>query len=119
VGRWTISHEEVFMKLKEEKRILTRVEFYKRFLKFRVDNGGHMGDWYVGITDNIERRLFQEHQVDPKSGVFDYAESKSALVARGVEKFFVDTVKMDGEPGGGDASSRIVYIYRKTPTTKP
>ncbi len=72
-------------------------------------------DCYVGITNDAERRLFDEHNVD-KNGIWIYCHGDSAKVARDAEQYFLDQ-GCQGGPGGGDDDSTIVYCYKITSTT--
>lgn len=74
-------------------------------------------DFYVGITGNVERRLFAEHGVGLEE---DWAGLKmpDAVAARNVEKYYLER-GCDGGPGGGDDESLFVYLYRKTSRTRP
>jgi len=73
---------------------------------------------YVGITSDVESRLFGDHNVSKATGRWIYATASSNRVAREIEQHFLDA-GMDGGPGGGDATSRIVYAYKKTSYTNP
>ncbi len=73
---------------------------------------------YVGITSDVERRLFGDHNVSKDKGHWIYRTASSNSIAREIEQHFLDA-GMDGGPGGGDATSRIVYAYEKTSYTNP
>ncbi len=88
----------------------------KEFNTFLSKAGGKYSDYYVGITDDVDRRLFGEHNVDRKRDQWIYDEANSDAVARQVEKYFLDK-GCDGGTGGGDIDSTIVYCYKKTAST--
>jgi hypothetical protein len=73
---------------------------------------------YVGITSAIESRLFSEHNVSKENGHWISQTASSNNVAREIEQHFLDA-GMDGGPGGGDDTSKIVYAYLKTSYTNP
>ncbi len=79
--------------------------------------GGNYSDWYVGIATDPKDRLFNNHNVDEKNGVWIYREAEDSSFARGIEDYFVNTLKTDGGTGGGDCSSQYVYAYKKTSYT--
>jgi hypothetical protein len=81
--------------------------------------GGTWGSWYVGITADPRTRLFVEHKVNERSGRWIYRQAASNLIAREIEQYFINTLRTDGGPGGGDATARHVYSYKKTIGTKP
>lgn len=73
-------------------------------------------DFYVGTTNNIERRLFGEHNVKKNSQWYIWEEADSKDVAQEVEKFFLNK-GMQGDTGGGNADTVFVYCYEITRDT--
>lgn len=73
---------------------------------------------YVGITSNVQDRLFGDHNVSEKSDQWIYSTAATDTVAREIEQYFLN-LGMDGGGGGGDASAEIVYAYKKNGHTKP
>ena len=85
----------------------------------------HMGEplsaykyWYVGITEDARRRLFDEHNVDEKNDRYIWRTASSSDVARRIELYFVE-LGTDGGAGGGDEDAQVVYAYRKQSHTSP
>ena len=74
-------------------------------------------DWYVGIASSPQDRLFVDHSVS-QDGNWVYAEAKSHFEARTVEQYFIDKLKTKGGPGGGDNTTKFVYAYLITNSTK-
>lgn len=73
----------------------------------------------VGITNDLERRLFSEHRVDrEKPSDYFYADAGTFLNARAVEDYFVAR-GCSGARGGGRVDTTIVYAYRMTESTSP
>ena len=72
--------------------------------------------WYVGITDDPSRRLFEEHKASYTKSI--YFSLDSAATARSVERLLIDGYGMDGRPGGGEYP-RFVYAFKKLPDTDP
>ena len=82
-----------------------------------INNHGGMPDmFYVGIASNPDDRI-SEHKADHNLSL--YSDAENAIIAREIEKYFIDKVGTDGAPGGGDDSTRFVYIYMKTPDSDP
>lgn len=81
--------------------------------------GGSARSWYVGITDDPARRLFNGHNVHEPTGKYISRKAYSAEVARRVEKHLVREKGADGGKGGGDENTVHVYAYRKTTNTNP
>lgn len=73
---------------------------------------------YVGITSDVDRRLFGDHNVSREDSHWIYRTASSHTVAREIEQYFLDA-GMDGGGGGGDETSKIVYAYKKTSSTNP
>ena len=76
----------------------------------------YYSSFYVGITNDINRRLFQEHNVDREKAWWIYCPADSAEIARSVEQHYIN-LGMRGGVGGGDNTSTYVYSYIITPTT--
>ena len=79
--------------------------------------GGGYPDWYVGITSDSDQRLFVDHNVKKKGGAWILFKTSSSIIAREVEKYFIDQ-KTKGGSGGGNDDSDIVYVYKIMPYTK-
>jgi len=75
--------------------------------------------WYVGISRDPRKRLFNDHNVSEKNSWWIWREATSSTVAREIESYFVDNLGTDGGTGGGDYSSKFVYAYKKASTTNP
>lgn len=76
----------------------------------------YYSDFYIGITNDVERRMFQEHNVPKDKNWWIYRTAQSAEEARKVEAHFLK-LGMRGDKGGGDSTSNIVYCYAVSPTT--
>jgi hypothetical protein len=76
----------------------------------------YYSDFYVGITKNVEQRLFGDHNVSRDNSWWIYRIAETEEIARAVEKHYLD-LGMRGGSGGGDDDSNIVYCYVVTPTT--
>ncbi len=83
--------------------------------------GGTLPEWYCGITNDIDERLFGDHNVSKTKDADAYADwiyrgCKNKAVAQSVEKAFLDAM-CKGGTGGGASDSSIVYAYRIRPYT--
>ena len=76
-------------------------------------------DFYVGITDNIEERLFGYHNVNKVTDWWIHCYADSEQIAREIEKHYLE-LGMDGGTGGGsgDGNTRYVYCYEKNDHTR-
>ena len=66
--------------------------------------------YYIGITDDIDSRLYGDQNVDKENDVWIYCEADNVTIARDVEQHFLD-LGMKGGPGGGNDKSVFVYCY--------
>ncbi len=82
------------------------------------DQGGALSSWYVGITENVDQRLFGDHRVPKKNHWRAYRKAVSSDVARAAEKALLNQ-GCDGGTGGGDTDAVFVYAYLKTAITNP
>jgi hypothetical protein len=87
-------------------------------LEFIQREGGHARTWYVGITSEPKRRLFDEHQVHYQDDVWIYRAAASEDDAHSVEEHFL-AYGLDGGRGSRRLDSRTVYAYRKSVRTEP
>lgn len=95
---------------------MTKKEIITDFEKY-VGNDNYSG-WYVGITNDIERRLFGEHNVNKQQDRWIWRPADSKDVAQEVEEYFLDA-GMDGDTGGGNDDTIYVYAYMKNWHTNP
>jgi len=87
-------------------------------LEFLQLEGGHPKTWYVGVTNDPQGRLFDEHQVHYQNDAWIYRTAASEIEAQRVEEYFLER-GLDGRKGGRFPDSRMVYAYRKGINTKP
>jgi hypothetical protein len=97
---------------KSRERIKQEIKDYIR------DCGGAYSDWYVGIASDAKQRLFTDHGVTEKGGVWIYGHCENSEVARDIEDYFVNTLGTKGGPGGGDEDTTFIYAYKTTSDTK-
>lgn len=92
---------------------LTKQSAYDEIRNYIVSNtlGSNYSSWYVGIANDPERRLFQEHEVNRENGRWIYTKCYSDSSAREVENTLIENLGTQGGPGGGDDSTIFVYAY--------
>lgn len=76
----------------------------------------YYSDFYVGITNDIERRLFGEHNVQANGQWWIYRQAIDKNTAQLVEEHYLDK-GMKGDTGGGNDDSTFVYCYEITRNT--
>ena len=88
-------------------------------LEFIQIEGGHARMWYVGVTDDPRRRLFDEHQLQHyQDDAWIYRMAETENDARRVEEYFL-AYGLLGARGRRRPDSCAVYAYRKSVRTEP
>jgi hypothetical protein len=87
-------------------------------LEFIQLEGGHPKIWYVGVTDDAQGKLFDEHQVHYQDDAWIYRTAASEIEAQRVQDYFLE-YGLDGRKGTLRSGLCIVYAYRKGISTKP
>ena len=77
----------------------------------------YYSDFYIGITNDIGRRLFGEHNVSKEHGWWIYRKGDNKAVAQAVEEYYLDK-GMQGDTGGGSEDTTYVYCYEITNYTE-
>ena len=72
----------------------------------------YYSEFYVGITNNIEQRLFVEHKVPRSNHWWIYAPADTEAIARNIEKTYLNKGMRGGVGGGtGNGDAKYVYCY--------
>lgn len=95
-----------------------KLTIIKEIKGYILQEDGDFNNWYVGIATSPRERLFTDHNVNEKVSPWIFREAFGSFIARKVEEYFVDTLGTDGGTGGGDATTKYVYAYLKTSSTK-
>ena len=92
--------------------IITEIDAH--MLQSGVRNNG----WYVGITSDVNQRLFGHHQVDRTKDTWIYRTCPSETFARDLEAAYHRAGCKGGTGGGsGDGSCTVLYAYVITTRT--
>jgi hypothetical protein len=83
---------------------------------YMVQSGVRNPGWYVGITSDVQERLFGHHRVDRTKNWWIYRRCANASEARDLEAAY-HRAGCKGSGGGGDAGCVHIYAYVITPTT--
>ncbi|OHB54783.1 MAG: hypothetical protein A2Y12_03975 [Planctomycetes bacterium GWF2_42_9] len=78
---------------------------------FIGQHAGYYSEFYCGIASNPRDRLFNGHGVNEKTDWWKYKDFGTDTVARQVEKHFL-AKGCKGDDGGGDSTTRFVYVYK-------
>lgn len=76
----------------------------------------YYSEFYIGVTNDVNRRLFQEHNVKKETMWWAYSTASAKKDAEAVERHFLKK-GMKGNKRKGTDESTIVYCYAITPTT--
>ncbi len=95
---------------------ITATDAYYFLIQNIRNNGGVFSDWYCGITNDVRRRVFEEHRL-PENGLLFSCECASKGQAEAVENAFIEGNNCAGGRGGGNDESVHVYVYKMTPNT--
>ncbi|MEA2563504.1 MAG: hypothetical protein QOH06_5008 [Acidobacteriota bacterium] len=84
---------------------------------FIEDWGGDYWNWCCGVALDLEDRLFMDHLVDRRIGLYVHGDAGSDVAAKQVIEFLaakgcMPTAKQE------ESGSRLVYAYRITATTR-
>jgi hypothetical protein len=72
--------------------------------------------WNVGITSDVENRLFGDHRVHKQNDCWIYRTALTSAQARAIEAAY-HKAGCKGSGGGGNETAKIVYAYAITATT--
>jgi len=92
-------------------------EVARRIDSYIREHGGAYSSWYCGIASSPEDRLFNDHNVDKQRGAWIYDNAGSESSARQIEQHFLNK-GCKGGGGGGDYTTRYVYAYKITSSTR-
>lgn len=79
-------------------------------------SGAANGRWNVGITADVEKRLFGDHKVHRQNDCWIYRTATNSEQARAIEAAY-HRAGCKGGGGGGDHTAKIVYAYVIKSTT--
>jgi hypothetical protein len=74
--------------------------------------------WYVGITNDMNERLFSFHNVKEKIGTYICVSTSSSKMAHEIEEYLLDEYGFDGGTEGGKDDTIYVYAYKIMNYTK-
>ena len=77
----------------------------------------YYSDFYVGITNDARRRLFDEHHVDKDHQWWIFSAADNEDIARQVEQHYLKS-GMRGSFGGGKGDGSAIYVYSNVVTPK-
>ena len=89
-------------------------------LAYIKELGGDFSDYYVGVTHDPEKSIFNIHRVDRKKDPWLYKQALTFQAARTTQDYFLSRLKADGEAVvDSDEDTDCVYVYKKSKRTAP
>ncbi len=85
---------------------------------FILKNSCTYFDWYIGLTDNAEKMLFEEHKLSQLSDRWIYEEVPLDTDAFRIREYFLSM----GCTGGlirNQKKVRYIYAYKRSSKTNP
>ncbi len=102
---------------REDFNIQTPEELIKYIESWLPKTGfSYYSDFYIGITDDVERSLLDDHRISPDADIWLYSETQTKADAEKVLQHFVKK-GMQGTPEDAPAQATTVYCYVITDTT--
>ena len=90
------------------------------FIESTTSSNNKRSILYVGITEEIERRLFEEHKLNKEENrCWIFGKCSNSNVAREIESYLINKYNTDGNSGGGNDNTYYVYVYKKNYSTNP
>jgi hypothetical protein len=84
--------------------------------KHMASSGIKNPGWYVGITSDIEGRLFGFHRAPRQNHLYIYRQALNTRDARSIEAAY-HKAGCQGDAGGGDHTAVYIYAYVISPLT--
>ena len=81
--------------------------------------GGQFDLFYIGISADPYKSLFIKHKVSETKGIFNIYRIPNYEVAYRIKEHCIRSLGMDGLLGINGFESTHVYIFMKTPETRP
>ncbi len=102
---------------REDFNIQTPEELIKYIESWLPKTGfSYYSDFYIGITDDVERSLLDDHRISPDTDIWLYSEVQTPSAALQVLNHFL-TKGMQGAPDDAPAQATTIYCYVITDTT--
>ena len=90
------------------------------FLAYIKGLGGRFGDWYVGVSEDPERDLFEAHRLERTSDPWIYKPALTSRASATVLRYFRENLKTDGaDPADVPDRATFVFLFRKSAQTFP
>ncbi len=89
-------------------------------LAYIKEFGGDFSDWYVGISADPKKTMFEEHRVHQDNDIWLYKQALTFTACKTIQDYFLQILKTDGIAiTEGDEDTDCVYLYKKSERTDP
>jgi hypothetical protein len=85
---------------------------------FILKNSCTYFDWFIGLTDNAEKTLFEDHKLNQGSDMWIYEEVPSDSDAFRIREFFLN-MGCAGDLVYNSNKIQYIYAYRRSSNTHP
>ncbi|MCB1379734.1 MAG: hypothetical protein KDK89_15415 [Alphaproteobacteria bacterium] len=93
-----------------------KFEIYSYIKEF----GGKFGEWYIGIATDPKATMRLAHGIDEEHDIWLYKQAVSFRACQTVQRHFTEMLGVEGElVSSGPEEADCVYLYKKSPRTRP
>ncbi len=104
---------------REDFNIQTPEELIKYIESWLPKTGfGYYANFFIGITDDVERSLLDDHRIDPDNDIWLYSESQTKADAEQVLNHFLAKGMQGAKSAATPTTATTIYCYVITDTTK-
>jgi hypothetical protein len=99
--------------------VKTKQEIITDIKTYITGNGGDFSEWYVGVCNDVNKRLSAVHKLNPKLDKWVFRTAPTSAIAKEIEYYFVKILGADGASAGSSDLNDKVYAYKKPERTEP
>ena len=91
------------------------IDFLDGFIR---NNSYSYFEWFVGLAENPEKKVIEDHRINPRTDIWTYQEVPNTQDAVKIKEYFLNM----GCVGGildSSGNNCFIYIYRRSSTSSP
>lgn len=86
-------------------------------LAYMKEFGGGFHEWYVGVTEDAEQTLFEDHGLDRNQDLWIYRPALTGRATETVLRYFIDILHTAGDsPDQVSPGATFAFAYKKVVT---
>jgi len=90
------------------------------FFQYIKEFGTNFSDWFVGISADPKKDLFDKHFVDKEKDIWLHKQAVSLTACKTIQKYFLQNLNTDGEILTEEQEDMVnVYLFKKSVDTIP